>query len=91
MKEKIFDVDMIYIQNIKSNDYQVECISRRTKSTVLKFSGIEGIELNATKPAEIKNSYLQIGENDQSTWNIRFTFPVNLSISAMQNIIIEII
>ena len=91
MKEKIFDVEMIYIQNIESNDYQVECIGRRTKSTVLNFSGIDGVELNATKPAEIKNSYLQISENSKNTWNIRFTFPVNLSITAMQNIVIEII
>lgn len=90
MQEKIFDVDMIYIQSTSGNEYQVECISRKSKTLILKFKDIDGIELNALKPAEIKNSFLQIGENEKNTWNIRFNFPVNLTITALTKIKIEI-
>lgn len=91
MQEKIFDVDIIYIQNISKTDYQIECISRRSKNTIFKFTDIEGIELIATKPTEIKNSYLQLGKNEKKIWNIRFAFPVNINIKALSNIVIEII
>jgi len=91
MQEKIFDVDIIYIQNVSGTDFQIECISRRSKNTILNISKVEGIELTAKKPAEIKNSYLQFGENEKSVWNIRFAFPVNIVVTALSKIIIEII
>lgn len=89
MEEKIFEVEMIYIQNTSGSDYSVEFVSRRNKTVKLNFSDVEGIELNATKPLELKNSYLRLG-NDK-IWNLRFNFPTNLKIRYMEKITIETI
>lgn len=90
MEEKIFEVEMIYIQNTSGSDYSVEFVSRRNKTVKLNFSNVDGIELNATKPLELKNSYLRFGGINK-IWNLKFNFPANLKISYMEKIKIETI
>ncbi|MEN8152535.1 MAG: hypothetical protein ABFR75_00805 [Acidobacteriota bacterium] len=91
MEEKIFEVEMIYIQNTSDSNYSVECISRRKKTLKMNFKNVEGIEINAIKPLEIKNSFLRFGKNTDNIWNLRFNYPANIKITFMEKITIETI
>lgn len=90
MEEKVFDVEMIYIQNTLEGKYTVECIGRRDKNVELNFSNVEGIEIDAKKPLEIKHSFIQMNESQPKIWNLKFTYPVNLIIKFMGKILIEV-
>ncbi len=90
MEEKVFDVEMIYIQNTLEDKYTVECIGRRDKNVELNFSNVEGIEIDAKKPLEIKHSFLQMNESQPKIWNLKFYYPVNLTIKYEGKIIIEV-
>ena len=92
MEEKVYDVEMLYIRNTSGTNYVVETSGRRSKSLRLTFSQVEGVEISALRPMEIKNSYIQMAEGQDKTWNMRFGFPTNFSIKyAMGKIIIETI
>ena len=91
MQEKIYDVEMMYIQNTSGNDYTVETMSRRNKNVKLNFSNVDGIEINTKKPLEIKNSFLNMAENGSKVWNMKFAYPTNMKINFMEKIIIEVI
>jgi len=88
MEEKVYEVEMMYIQNTSGNDYSVETAGRRSKNVKLKFANVEGIEFGGSTAIEIKNSFLQMNEGHPKMWNLRFNYPVNLSIKYMGKIII---
>jgi len=90
MEEKVFDVEMIYIRNTLEDKYTVEFIGRRNKSVELKFLNVEGIEIDAKKPLEIKHSFLQMNESQPKVWNLKFYYPVDIRIKYEGKIIIEV-
>lgn len=91
MSEKVFDVEMIFIRNISGSDYSVECIGRHHLNNIYKFSGVQGIEIKASIPLEIKNSYMQLDDSQEKMWNLKLTKPHGLKISFMEKIVIEVI
>ena len=91
MQQKIYDVEMMYIQNTSGNDYTVETMSRRSKNIKLNFSNVDGVEINTQKPLEIKNSFLSMAENGSKVWNMRFSYPTNIKINFIGKITIEVI
>jgi len=90
MEEKIFDVEMIYIENTLEGKYTIECIGRRRQNVKLSFSNVEGIEIDAKKPLEIKHSFIQMNESQPKIWNLKLTYPVNLIIKFVGKILIEV-
>lgn len=91
MEEKVYEVEMIYIQNTFGTNYTVETSGRRAKTVKLNFSGIEAVEIDAARPLEVKNSYLQLAEGQNKMWNMRFAYPTNLTIkAAMNKIVIDV-
>lgn len=90
MEEKIFDIEMIYIENTLEDKYTVECVGRYRKNVKFSFSSVEGIEIDAKKPLEIKHSFIQMNESQPKIWNLKFTYPVNLIIKFVGKIIIEV-
>lgn len=90
MEERLHDIEMIYIQNYQDNHYSIECISRFKKSTKLNFTNVEGVEIDARNPLEIKNSYIQMSEKQTKIWNIRLSYPIHLKIKYMGKIVIEV-
>jgi len=90
MEEKVFDVEMIYIQNTSKDKYTIECIGRHNKNVELSFSKVEGIEIDARKPLEIKHSFVQMNESQPKIWNLKFYYPVNIIIKYVGKIIIEV-
>lgn len=90
MEEKIFDVEMIYIENTLEGKYIVEFVGRRHQNVKLSFSNVEGIEIDAKKPLEIKHSFIQMNESQPKIWNLKFAYPVNLIIKFVGKILIEV-
>ena len=90
-EETVREVEMMYIQNTSANNYSIETTGRRTKSVKLNFSNVESIEIDASKPLEIKNSFLQMADGQSRMWNLRFPYPMNFKIKYMGRIIIEVI
>lgn len=91
MEEKANEVEMLYIQNTSGDNYTVETAGRRARALKLSFSNVEGIEIDARKPMEIKNSFLQMNEGHAKMWNLRFNYPTNLLIKYMGKIIIQVV
>jgi len=91
MQQKIYDVEMMYIQNTSGNDYTVETMSRRSKNIKLNFSNVDGVEINTQKPLEIKNSFLSMSDSGSKVWNMRFAYPTNFNIKFLGKIIFEVI
>ena len=91
MEEKVYEVEMMYIQNTTGNDYTVETMGRRGRNFKLNFSDVDGIEVNAPKPLEIKNSFVRMADGETKVWNMRFAYPTNFKIKYMGKIIIEVI
>jgi hypothetical protein len=91
MEEKVYEVEMMYIQSTSGKDYSVETMGRRSKNVKLNFSNVEGIEINSTRPLEIKNSFIQMNDGETKIWNMRFVYPTNLAIKYMGKIVIEVI
>lgn len=90
MEERVYEVEMVYIQNTSGNQYSLETMGRRSKNVKLNFSDIEGIEINSPTPLEIKNSLVQMNEGQSKMWNMRFNFPTNLLVKySMNRIVIE--
>ncbi len=88
MEEKVYEVEMVYIQNTSGSDYSVEAMGRRSKNIKLKFSNVEGIEIDSSKPLEIKNSIVQMGDGQSKFWNMRFAYATNISIKFTGKIVI---
>ncbi len=91
MTEKVYEIDMLYIKNTDENNYIIECASRRGKSVVLKYSDVEGIEIDAPIPLEVRNAFISCNENSERIWNMRFSSPANLKIDFSRKIIIQVI
>ena len=90
MEEKLNNIEMIYVQNTSGDNYTVECIGRRHQTTRLNFSNVEGIELSAISSVEIKQSFIQMSENQGKMWNIKFSYPERLSVKYVGKINIEV-
>ncbi len=92
MEEYLNEVEMMYIQNTGGDNYTVETMGRRTKSVKLNFSKAEGVEIVASRPLEIKNSFIQMAENQNKMWNMRLSYPTNFRIRLlMGKITIEVV
>lgn len=92
MEERVYDVEMMYIQNTSGTDYSVELTGRRRTTMKLNFPGAEGVEFNPQRPLEVKNSYIQMAEGHNKIWNIRFAYPTNFSIKfVMGRVVIDIV
>ena len=88
MDEKVFDVSKIFIQNTSARNYTLEFYCR-DKIIKLNFSAVEGIEIFAKVPMELKSSFIQLAENMPKVWNMKMVFPMNFKISYNGRIIIE--
>ena len=88
MDEKVFDVSMIYIQNTSASNYSLEFYCR-DKNIKLNFSAVEGIELIAKIPMELKSSYLQLSEDMPKVWNMKMVYPMNFRSATAARFIIE--
>jgi hypothetical protein len=88
MDEKVFDVSMMYIQNTSADNYSLEFYCR-DKNIKLNFSKVEGIELIAKIPMELKSSFVQMVENLPKVWNLKLGYPTNFKISYSGRITIE--
>jgi len=86
--EKVFDVSMIYIQNTSASNYSLEFYCR-DKNIKLNFSAVEGIEIIAKIPMELKSSFIQLTENMPKVWNMKMVYPMNFKISYSGRITIE--
>lgn len=90
MEEILNGIEMIYIQNTSGDNYSVECIGRHHQTTKLNFSDVEGIEVNAVSSVEIKQSFIQLSEEQGKMWNIKFTYPEKIAIKYLGKILIEV-
>jgi hypothetical protein len=91
MQEEIIrEVEMMYIQNAGDNNFSIETMSRRSQIIKLNFTEVEGIEINAPRPLEIKNSYIQMADGQPKMWNMRFAYPTNFKIRYTGKIYIEV-
>ncbi len=90
MDEKVFDVTMIYIQNTADGNYSLEFYCRN-KNIKLNFSNVEGIEIIAKIPLELKSSFVQLAEHLPKVWNMKLGYPTNFKISYSGRITIEAI
>jgi hypothetical protein len=88
MEEKVFDVSMIYIQNTSAGNYSLEFYCRN-KNVKLNYSNVEGIELIAKVPVEVKSSFTQLAEHLPKVWNMKLGYPTNFKISYSGRITIE--
>jgi hypothetical protein len=88
MDEKVFDVTMIYIQNTSGGNFSLEFYCRN-KNVKLNFANVEGIELLAKIPLEIKSSFMQLADNLPKVWNLKLGYPTNFRISFNGRITIE--
>lgn len=91
MSEKVFDVEMIFIRNTSGSEYTVECLGRNHQDSIFKFSGVEGIEIQASPPMEVKNSYMQLGDSQEKMWNLKLAIPCTIHISFMGKIVIKVV
>jgi hypothetical protein len=91
VEETVREVEMMYIQSTGDNNFSVEMMSRRSNNIKMNFTGVEGIEINAPRPLEIKNSYIQMTDGQPKMWNMRFVYPTNFKIRYTGKIIIEVI
>jgi len=88
--EKYYDVEMIYIISSPGNNYSIELLSRRKGDAKLNFSDVkEGIEINAESPFEIKQSFIQLSDEQSKVINFRLSYPHNIAIKFLNKIIIE--
>jgi hypothetical protein len=88
MDEKVFDVTMIYMQNTSASNYSLEFYCR-DKNIKLNFSAVEGIEIIAKVPMEIRSSFLQMSEGMPKVWNVKLVYPMNFRISYKGRITLE--
>ncbi|HLP47909.1 MAG TPA: hypothetical protein VK186_12470 [Candidatus Deferrimicrobium sp.] len=91
LEQKIYEVEMMYIQNTSGQNYSVEVAGKRCKAMKLNFSNVEGVEFSPQRAVELKNSYLQMAEGQNKMWSLKFAYPTNLSFKyAMNKIVIDL-
>lgn len=88
MEEKVFDVSMIYIQNTSAANYSLEFYCR-DKNVKLNYSAVEGIEMIAKIPMELKSSFVQLSESMPKVWNLKMGYPMNFRVRYAGRITIE--
>ena len=88
MGEKVFDVSMIYIQNASAGNYSLE-FTCRDKVIRLNYANVEGIEMIAKVPLELKSAFVQLGESLPKVWNMKLGYPTNFKVSYSGRITIE--
>ncbi len=86
--EKVFDVSTIYIQNTSAGNYTLE-FTCRDKIIKLNFSAVEGVEMIAKIPMELKSSFVQLTESMPKVWNMKMGYPMNFRIRYNGRITIE--
>ena len=91
MEQKLYDIEMIFIQDEGDSKYRVECVGRHQNSVVLNFKQVEGVELSAHDSVEVKHSYLQMSEEQGKMWNLKFRYPTGISIKFIGKILIDVI
>jgi hypothetical protein len=91
MEQKLYDIEMIFIQETGENCYRVECVGRHQKSVVLNYEHVEGIELAAREGVEVKHSYIQMVEKQGKMWNLKFKYPTAISVKFMGKILIDVL
>lgn len=91
MEQKLYDIEMIFIQDAGENRYRMECVGRHQNSVVLNFEQVEGVELAAREGVEVKHSYLQMAEEHGKMWNLKFKYPTAISVRFMGKILIDVI
>jgi hypothetical protein len=91
LAEEVRDVELMYIQNTSGDNYTIETQGRHSQPLKMKFSNVEGIEIDAKIPLGIRSSFLQMADGQDKMWNLRFNYPTNLKIKYMGKIIIEVI
>jgi hypothetical protein len=91
MEQKLYDIEMIFIQDAGDNRYRLECVGRHQNSVVLNFEQVEGIELAAGEGVEVKHSYIQMTDNQSKMWNLKFKYPTAISVRFMGKILIDVI
>lgn len=88
MDEKLFDVSMIYIQNTSAGNYSLEFYCRN-KNIKLNYANVEGIELIAKIPVELKTTFIQMAESLPKVWNMKLGYPTNFKVKYSGRITIE--
>lgn len=88
MDEKLFDVTTIYIQNTSAHNYSLE-FQCRGKNVKLNYTNVEGIEIIARIPMELKNAFMQMNEDQPKVWNLKLGYPTNFKVSYQGRITIE--
>ncbi len=91
MEEHVTEVEMMYIKNTSGNNYSIETTGRRARNVKLNFSNVDSIEIDAKRPLELKNSFIQMADGQPKMWNMRFNYPSNFTIKYMGKIIIEVV
>lgn len=92
MEEKVYEVEMMYIQHTSGTNYSIEFTGRRCKSVKLNFSKVEGIEFSLQRALEIKHSYVQMADGQNKIWNLKFAYPTNFGVKLLLGkIIIDVI
>jgi len=91
MEEKLFEIDMIYINSSDGVRYTIEFASRRGKSVVLNFPEVDGIEIDAALTLELKNAFMTCGKAGDRIWNMKFVTPANLQINYSGKVMIRVI
>ena len=91
MEQKLYDIEMIFIQDQGDNRYRVECVGRHQNSVVLNFEQVEGVEMAATEGVELKHSYLQMSQDQGKMWNVKFKYPTAIAVKFVGKILIDVI
>jgi hypothetical protein len=90
-EETVREVDMMYIKGTGGTNFSVETMSKRSQNIKMNFTGVNGIEINVPGSLEIKNSYIQMADDQPKIWNMRFAYPTNFKIRYTGKIVIEVI
>ncbi len=88
MDQKVFDVSMIYIQSTAAGSYSLEFYCR-DKNIKLHYANVEGVEMIAKIPLEMKSAFVQLGDNQPKVWNLKLGYPTNFKVSYSGRITIE--
>lgn len=92
MEEKVYEVEMMYIQNTSGSNYSIEFTGRRCNTVKLNFSKVEGIEFSPQRTLEVNHSYVQMADGQNKIWNLKFAYPTNFGVKLLLGkVIIDVI
>lgn len=83
MEEKVYEVEMMYIQHTSGSNYTIEFAGRRCNTVKLNFSKVEGIEFSLQRALEVKHSYVQMADGQNKIWNLKFAYPTNFGVKLL--------